>query len=366
MSLSIDKLEYFAKLNGYGILRYFEKSNRLFACEVLSTQTGDASIVFIPKEYNFQTNSDEKQHTIKIVNVADNMEDNIEDFVQITNSDIRQSYSDLEIDSHLPSLHKASMSEHLDNIYKHTIILDDLKEKDSILIKDMYRQLRRLKYCLHGIQHKLAIMNAPYLGIINQDNEIEIYYIDKLKRETIRKLYVVVKLDLWFDKVNVIDDEINQIFTGIYSLLNTNQLQHTKNIQKMIKRNSHIATDSQKLSKYKMQCQAHIDKFNGLLTKANEIISGIQKEIDFEQNEINENDLNADMRRSHKINKLQTKIRKVYNKKETTLKHVVDLKSNYEDVSLSVDSILFDNIIMLDKIFSNFKTLETLIANLDE
>ena len=362
MSLSVEKLEYFAKLNGYSISRYLEKDTRLYAFEILSTQTGDSSIIYVPEKYNFRVSHEEKTFVMATVDVTDDMRDNLEDYVQISNSDIRQSYSDLDIESHLPSSHKTSMSEHLDNTYKHTIILNDLKEKDTVMIKDMYRQLRRLKYCLHGIQHKIAIMNAPYIGMVDQENNIRIFYIEKLKREKIRKMYVIIKLDIWFDKVAVINDEIDQIFSGIYSLLDANQIQHTKNIKTMIHKNSNIGTDSDNLTRYKLECQDYIEKFSDILKKTNTLISSTQKEID--DLDENDDDINADMRRTHKKKKFQNKIRKIFSKKETTLKHIIDLKNKYENLSLSIDSILFDNIIMLDKILQNFKELEKLSSNI--
>jgi hypothetical protein len=364
MPLSLEKLEYFSKLNGYIITRYFEKDNRLHSFEILSSETADCSIIYVPDKYNFGvSSSNDRVYTITNVQVSDDMRDSLEDYVQISNSDIRQSYSDLDIQSELPSSHKTSMSEHLDNTYKHTIILNDLKERDTILLKDMYRQLRRLKYCLHGIQHKIAIMNAPYMGFVDQENNILIYYIEKLKREKIRKMYVVIKLDIWFDKVTIINDEVNQIFSGIYSVLNTNQIQHTKNIKKMIYKNSNIGTDADNLTQFKLESQRYIEKFEDLLKKTNTIITSSQEEIDRIDAE-NTDDLNADMKRNHKKKQLKNKIRKVFGKKETILKHMVELKSTYENVSLSVDSILFDNIIMLDKILDNFKKLEKLTSNI--
>ena len=43
--------------------------------------------------------------------------------------------------------------------------------------------------------------------------------------------------------------------------------------------------------------------------------------------------------------------------KQTIIATIEELKDKLNDMSLCIDTVLFDNIIMLDKIFNNFNTL---------
>ena len=50
--------------------------------------------------------------------------------------------------------------------------------------------------------------------------------------------------------------------------------------------------------------------------------------------------------------------------RQDLVKTIQDVKIKNENLTLSIDTILFDNIVMLDKIFKNFEELNKLEAEL--
>lgn len=365
-SLSIEKLQYFSRNNGYEIQKIFVKDSKCFLVEMMSMNTLDHVLVYIPDKYKFSISSDLETFTVQEVKVNETSTrvDDIDEYTHISESLVQSVYSDMEAIVNLPTENRKrlSMSEHLDESYKKNVIIDDLHGNDNVIIKDIYRQLRRLKYCIKGMTHKLAILNAPYFGILNNQDTITMYCCDTLKRKNgHQKLYILIDFKMFYDKINTVEQECQQIFKGIYTVLNNNQKLHSKNIKYIMDRRDNILSQSDFLQNQKKEYNQYIEQYLELLEK----LYSYQKEKEhklvqikaFADDSVN---MHHDMKRSHQKHKIEKEIRELDNTRKELITATLEIKTKNENLTLCIDTILFDNIVMLDKIFKNFEELNKL------
>lgn len=366
-ALSIDKMNYFATNNGYEIHKIFVKDSQCFLIEMMSIHTIEYILVYIPDKYKFNLPPDTPVYPVRELSMNQTKNDDIRDYTHISESLIESSYSDMKTILDLPSnRHKISMSQHLDESYKKGVIVDDIKGNDNIITQDIGRQLRRLKYCIRGMSHKLAIMNAPYFGVLNNQDEISLYECDILKRGTgHQKMYIVIDFKMFYDKINNLEQECTQIFKGIYAVLNNNQNQHTRNIKTIMDRRDTIFDQSD----YLQNCQREFSKYTEQYLELLEELYSYEKSKEHELNEVKRNisessHIHHDMKRTHQKQKLEKELRSMAVTRRELIKTIQTVKVKNENLTISIDNILFDNIVMLDKIFRNFAELDKLKAEL--
>lgn len=363
-SLSIEKLQYFVKNNGYEIHKIFTKNSNCFLVELMSVNTIDFILLYIPEKYKF--NVPDTIYTYPLVEVsspdASKKTDDINDYIHVSERIIESSYSDMENIVKLPVTGRnLAMSEHLNHSYRENVILDDIEGNDDMLKKDIYRQIRRLKYCIKGMPHRIAIMNAQYIGILDTNDNIIMYHSENLQRksENPKKLYIVIDFKMFYDKINTMEDECSQLLRGIYGVLNNNQKIHAKNITHIMNKRDNIAEQSCFLQKCKAEYMKYIDQYVDLLEELNSYERSKEQELDHLKIVDNDN-IHSDMKRSHKKQKIEKEIREMTRTKRELISTVKDVKTKNEHLALSIDTILFDNIVMLNKIFENFAQLDQL------
>jgi hypothetical protein len=367
-SLSIEKLQYFTQNNGYEIHKIFVKDSRCFLVELMSIHTIDYILLYIPDKYKFELPPELTTYSVHEVQPNISKTDDIDEYTHISESLVQSSYSHMEAIISLPTDKRSNipMSEHLDESYKKNVILDDINGNDNITSKNIYRQLRRLKYCIKGMPYKLGIMNAPYIGILNNQDIISMYCCDMLKRKNKQqKLYIVIDFKMFYDKINTVEEECSQIFKGIYTVLNNNQKMHATNIKHIMDRRDNILNQSTFLQNCKKKYSHYIDQYTELL----EELYSYEKSKDHNLNQLKSivnqsNNLHHDMKRSHQKTKIEKEIREMKRTRGELIKTIQDVKTKNENLTLSIDTILFDNIVMLDKIFKNFDELNKLEAEL--
>lgn len=359
MSLSLDKLKEFLKQNGYFINRYFIKNNFCSFIEIITEKSAHSILLNIPSKYNFQY-MNEKEFVFNLKKIKSKDRNDIEDYAFISETKIQETYNDVNIPhTFLPDDHTVPMSDHLNNTYKHHVILDELESKNYVQVKNIFRQLKRLRYSVHGISHKVAIFHSMFLGYLDQNDAIHIYEIENTTRTSKRKISIVVDFDIFYDKITILEEEINTIVKSIYSILNKNQKTHTRNIHFIMNNKEEIVKQSEDIMKRKDEYLALIDKYKKLLDELQ--VHEKTKMFELGQLEYNVSEsFHSDMKRNYKKKMIETEIQKMQQTKSKLFNSIRELRELNEHITLSIDTILFDNIIMLDQIFNNFKLIEKL------
>jgi len=359
-NLNIEKLQFFTSNNGYDIHKIFVKKSKCFMVELMSRNTVDFILLYIPTKFAFPLPSNILTFPVEEFQHRESRCDDINEYSHASETLIESSYSDMESITALPTdkRNKLPMSKHLDEAYKKNIIVNDIQGSDNVIIQNIYRQLRRLKYCIRGMTHKLAVINAPYIGVLNSNYDISMYCCETLKRKKEQRLYIIVDVKMFYDRIDTIEQECSHLFNGIYTVLDNNQKLHSKNIKYIMDQRDNILQKSTDLHTNKMQYMQYIDKYVNLLDELN----SYEKTKTYDLKQLNSvpydpNDLRHDMKRTHQKKKLEKEIREIHKTRNDITKTIKDLKLKMGNLSLSIDTILFDNIVMIDKVFKNFEEL---------
>jgi myosin heavy subunit len=332
--------------------------------ELMNIDTTEYILLYIPHKYKFSIPSDiETFEFVRVEEQSKMVVDDIDEYIHISDSLLESSYSDVDTVMSLPegSRRNLSMSEHLDESYKNNIILKDMKGNDTLLVNYIRRQLRRLKYCVRGMSHRISISNGRYLGVVNRDDEIDLYKCDKMRKDNIQRLYIVVDFNIFYDRINTIKPDITEIFEGIYRVLNNNQKIHSKNIKTIMERRDNILKQSDILQSAKKDYNKYIKQYTNLLKELCDYETDKMTKLDqISSLDVETGNLQHDMKRNHRIKKLQKELQELDKTKKELTKTLKDVREKHENLTLNIDSILFDNIVMLDKIFKNFDKLNFL------
>jgi hypothetical protein len=73
------------------------------------------------------------------------------------------------------------------------------------------------------------------------------------------------------------------------------------------------------------------------------------------------NGLHNDIERAHIVGQLESDLQKISAVKRDILDNMTKLRSTYENMSLKMDKVLFDNLVMIHEISKNFEKLGSLL-----
>jgi len=132
----------------------------------------------------------------------------------------------------------------------------------------------------------------------------------------------------------------------------------------MIEKKNTIQLYSGSILAEKAQLTTYIASFEALLEK----MLGSERQVltrlyDLEQKFKTEKSLKGlygDIQKSHQKEKIEAELNRLEKTKNDIVKNILQLKDKREYLSLTVDKILFDNIVMLNSVYNNFETLHKL------
>jgi len=357
MTLSLDKLQYFLNVNHFTPRRYFMADGRCILIECMSQKTLQVFMLSIPSSYDFSMSG--VSHVFELENVPVNaLTEDLSDFAHATEHIMETHYASVDSHIELPEHHKRPMKDHLDDFYKQEVILKNMTKDETITIKNLYRQMQRLKYCILGMQHTLVIIKCNFVIYLTNDHKIIVYRVRRSIPKETSSFYIAVNFNIFYDKANVIEPEITRIYRGIWKVLNNNQEKHTRNIQEIIERRGTIVEQSRRLLKRKQDYLDYIDKYTTLLENLESNRTSLSKELD--ELKMADDEIHSDLKRVHYKQKVEKKIHKLDKTKKEVASILEELNTKNQDLTLTIDTILFDNIIMLDKIFKNFQQFKKL------
>jgi uncharacterized coiled-coil DUF342 family protein len=114
---------------------------------------------------------------------------------------------------------------------------------------------------------------------------------------------------------------------------------------------------------YKRQYGEYIEKYTALLTQWMEKRDTVDAELRRARAET-ATSLRHDMKRVHQLQVLEKKRDKCIRVTSELLQTLRDTRQQKETLTLSIDNILFDNIVMIDQTLRNFRDLQALETSL--
>jgi hypothetical protein len=353
VKLSLSKLEDFIKSLGYIPKRYFTVHESLSYIEVVGVRNSITFLMYIPSKYTIKMRTDENVFSMTYIDVSDDG-NRVGDYADEP-SGMKMEDAYASIDTGVEN----DIVDVLEKTYKNSMKLDnDNINKD---LTDIFRQLRRYRYCVKEIPYKLCIIYKSYMCCIRRDNTFEGFKIDNYNIGSSRQLVWYIDLDSIYDVASTISDDLTKIQDIFDQILNRNQTIQTEILKKMMVIRSDVSVISESLMYKKNVLKEHLDLLKEMLKRMDdeehktiEQILSIKETYDMSKTKT----LHTDMEHTRFITVLEEKINNVNSIKHEIIRLKLEIQSKYDNINLSIDKIMFDNSVMFDTIFKNFEKLK--------
>ena len=360
MSLSYEKLNNILGDNGILIRKTYVNDNYIIYLDVLNIKNSDNFLIYIPSDYNIKSKHKENYeiNNIKIDNTGTIALDYGEN---PDNRQVEDTYDTIELNDNIDN--QSDMEKHLEENYNKSLDLNNAKENDKVL-KQIFRQLNRLKYGVKDISYKLCVQYSKYLYCINRHNELVLYEIKNLNIDNNRKFLIAIDLEKLYEKMDTFSLDIKSVRKGVFSILDKNHVKNNENFSKILENKNIFLGNSNDIIFKKNKYNEFRDNLEILLEQlCLEEKNHILKIMDIREKYKNEKimgTLNSDIEKSHLIGNHEKQITQINMTKQEIIKCILEIDSKLENLYLKVDEIFFDNIIMIDSILKNCNTLEKL------
>lgn len=361
MPLSLDKLELLLKTQGYIPHIYYSNKGMCMFVEVSVRNSGDKFLLYIPSKYDFEAKNRSNIYNVNYLDLdGDEDEDNVTDNYakQIDQFELENKYNELNIDI---DLKKETINKSLENKYNRPIKLKDISDDDMKYIKSIYRQLRRLRYCVQGLEYKISILYKNYLCVIRRDDTIDILTVSNFyKQSNTKKLFVVTDLEVLYEKPERLLLDVSTIKNGIYNILGKNQITHKNVIENLLKDKKNIDAIINKAQTDQIVFKQTTQELNKMLDTMNTNENRILEKIKTIQGDDQKYDkgIYQDTNKSFYISRYTKELSDISRIKKDVIDSLISTDSKQENLLLTIDGIMFDNCIMTDTIITNFKELK--------
>jgi len=225
--------------------------------------------------------------------------------------------------------------------YNRPIFLEETKKDKSI-----YRQIKRLGFCLNGLFYKLALIKMDDVYFINSENKILHYNIkDYVNKQKYRKLFVTVNIDDLFENTEKISNDITNIKKSIFDIIEKNMVSNMKDFKDKWIEKKNIKEIESSINNKKNEYTTRLQKVNKTLDELNlEEMKILEKKSDVENvigMKVFRSSFTRDLELSRNTRPLETKLEEINNNKKEIIRNILSLKTKLDNVMLSADETIF-------------------------
>lgn len=329
---SFEKLKSLLKAKKYIINRYFVDNGKYKFLEIISKVNYCALLLDLNHpSLTFNDTKEDEEYTFPINSVEPDklIDTNYELYKEIKIIDD----SDLQLK------------------YKKDIKLEGADNESLALINGIYTQLKRLVYPVKRLKYKLAIMDKDSLCVIDKKNKVKCYYVKKF--DSVKKnIIACINIESFYSSENTHGD-IKKVYVQLEDILDSNHEDHTVQIQNMLDNRTDIVNKSMHILSVKKKSEDTLNQFYTLLDELR------QNEEEF-RTEIARLNKEDPVNNSSRISKINMSISKMETVRARTLDSILDERNKLNYLMLTIDSILYNNISMLMKVYENFKILDVI------
>lgn len=363
MTLSLYKLEKILSSKGMISKKIFIMNGLCVYLEVIIINNADSFMLYIPSKYEIKVDKSDGVYKIKYIDIDENgtiPEDYAEN---PDNFDLEKQYDKINFEF-TSGKNNGDIQSHLEEDYNHEVSLKDISKTDKNQLREIFRQLRRLKLCVQNLKYKLCILYKYYMCCIHRDNTFNFILVKNLTGLPERKLIVTIDLENFYKKIDEVSIHVKTIREAVYNILDKNQNKHIQNLQKILEQKNNLTVFSENINTKKDETLEYLIKLENLLLDLTETEKkNIEKIIEI-QNHYKENTtgtgisgLHSDIERTHQISKYESELSRINLLKQELIRNIITVKSKYENLALKTDILVFDNIVMIDAILKNFISL---------
>lgn len=359
MALSVNKLAKLLQSKEFLIKNIYSIGDVCVYIEFIHINSGENLFLYIPSKYEIASSeeyNESKLHYLEVDEYGNVAKDYTDD---IDNEELAEKYDEIELDDSMDMTKEEDVEEHLTKKYKCPVSLKESNKEDINEIREIFRQLQRLKYCVKDTGYKLCILYKYYLCCLKRDESYECYSVENMNINNKRRIIVSIDLETMYDKMNNMGKDIVNIRKGIYKVLDRNQRRHVKSLQQMMEYKANFSLLSTEVMNEKEKYNNYLDKLDSMLVRVvNSENNKLEEIVNIKSKYRDEGGVKTLHNDIEKGNLLGLKDRELHSIRETKqeiISNIMVVKSRLESLSLKIDQICFDNIVMLDKIIKNFE-----------
>ena len=361
MSISHKKLN--SKLSEYGLVptTYYVIGDSCTYIEISSVFNSDKFLLYIPSRFTLKLPLEGKCIELEYIEVSEDGVISSDYGGEPDDFDVEKQYDSFEID--VDSKNDGSYEENLEEKYNHQLSLKDMTRDHIKKLKEIFRQLKRLKFCVQDIKYKLCISYKHYLCCIRRDNTFDGFKESKAE-STSDKLKLIISIDLeaLYNHLDSLVTDLATIREGVAKILDKNNNKHTKSLTKVLDFRDELLMLSQRITEKKQIYKSNMVQLEDMLEKINTAEkNNVEKIMQIEESYgVKNASIHLDMEKTHAIAPYERKLDDLSGVKKELLGNLDLVRNKYDDLTLKVDKICFDNSVMLDSIIDNFSELADL------
>lgn len=296
----------FEKYNFYcNVFYVVSKTNKCKFIGCTHSLTGYRILVEISNELNIIFDKYVSSTIDNIIIIEEQSLDNIDTIVD--EMYLAKKYKTNDIDNIDISSH--NLNDVLLEEYKHNINLNTQSVNFMYNLNDCYNQVNRLKHIISPVTHYGICIESNNILVYTELNStnIKAYKLSKQPIES-RILYILLSLDIFYDKRKTIDDIVKNIHNGIINVLNHNFLKQIALLKSLVKKCDESLENIEYIHKKQLEYESKYNKLDNV-QKIDDVIDRIR------------------------------------------------LLNKIDCIGLCIDKIMFDNIISYNTIINNYELL---------
>ena len=334
-SISLENLTKLIDGCDFYIKTYYGIHDRCNYIEVVSKKCGISYLLYIPSKFKVSLRGQNYNELKEIRDVMNTKDVTYEYGYTKDNKKFEEMYS-------MDNLSEKVDENVLQNNYKRELQFVNVKSKNNENVKSIYRQLSRFKYSVENLKYKLGIMYLSYICVITRNNEIVYYYIKNTTNVLEnKKLLVVFDLEILYEIYHDIHNELTDLRKSIYNLLSKNYTINIQYVHKMINEKMNIDNMKRKVENLKNKYDSKYNDYNTLLSTCT----------------IKETLIREKIKKEGKNNQTIIQLKDVLKTKSGIIMDLIGLIEKRDNYILMCDNVMYDNVIMYDKICNNIKLL---------
>ena len=362
MPLSLLKLERLFSSKGLLINKYFTMNSLCVYLEVFNLNNAETFLLYIQSKYEINLERGNNVFKIEYLDILDEKGNITGDYAkEPDNHELENNYDEVEINLSPDSNNRKNLEKHMEDNYNHPVSLKDITNDDMHDLRDIFRQLRRFKFCVQNIKYKLVIVYKNYLCCVTRYNTFECFITKQRYIGTDKRLLVSLDLETLYSKIETLSLDIKTVKQGVYKVLNRNHLRNARNLKNILEQNANLSDNSNDFYSKKEQYNSYINNLEEMLEKTEisekKTLAKIEK-INEKYSDSSLKGLHLDIEKSHLMSRQQVELDKIRKIKQEILINISSLKEKQENLMLRVDKIFFDNSVMMDAIIKNINSLD--------
>jgi len=360
MPLSVEKLETFLSKHGMVPNSFFTLTDGTISyIEILSIEYSDMFMLHIPDKYKMKINKDVNVFplTKRIIYDNGNIFDQYVDKDEMLNVESRYEEIMTSVDINTVT----NVEKYVEEKYNRPI---NLFNDDRTTGNNIIRQLRRIGLCMQGTKYSIGINTHDMMFNMYSGTNVVNYNIEGADKHNDRKLFVIVDLEVLFDRINTINKDISEIRHKILEILIRNCSTHLDTIINEITKSSGLQQQKNTMISTNREFAAKLAEYTKTLdsiTRSEQSL--IEKKIEAET-KLRTNS-------SYKSSKIDSDIKRIYNEYESRLvditdrkryitRAIIDTQIKQWDRVLKMDDLVFESVVMIQTIFKNILSVSSI------